>query len=198
MALWAKPNKTMENEENLNADNTNGEEVEKEVVADTTTEQPEEPKFTDAERKAFARAKVAEAKVKELKAQLETQAPSKKSDGLDYGEKSFLISNGIKGAKEFEFVQAELKKSGSRDLDALLENGYFKTQLENFRALAQTADATPTGKRSSGVATDSVEYWVAKAGPNAENLAEVPTEMRTKVVNALHAKAKDTGKFYNQ
>jgi len=187
----------MENEENLNADNSNGEEETKVETAEVETKvNEEEPKFTDAERKAFARAKVAEAKVKELKAQLETKGDSKKSDVLDYGAKAYLAANGIKGAKEFEFVQGELKKSGG-DLDSLLENGYFKTQLENFRALAQTADATPTGKRSSGVATDSVEYWVVKAGPNAEHLDEVPKEMRIKVVNALDSKAKSKGIFYN-
>jgi|ERR1035437_350936 hypothetical protein len=176
-----------------NADSTKGEE---EVVVDTTTEEVEEPKFTDAERKAFARAKVAEAKVRELKAQLETKGDSKKSDILDLGAKAFLTANGIKGSKEFEFVQQEMKKSG-QDVESLLENGYFKTGLENFRALTATADATPTGKRSSGVATDSVEYWVAKAGPNAEHLDEVPKEMRTKVVNAIDSKAKNKGQFYN-
>ena len=172
-----------------NADSTNGE-VEKEVVAETATEQPEEPKFTDAERKAFARAKVAEAKVKELKAQLETKGESKKSDILDLGAKAFLTANGIKGAKEFEFVQQEMKKSG-QDVESLLENGYFKTGLENFRALTATADATPTGKRSSGVATDSVEYWMAKP------FEEVPKDMRTKVVNFKLDKEKNKGQFYN-
>ena len=184
----------MSEETIVKADTTNGEEVE--VVADTTTEEEEEPKFTDAERKAFARAKVAEAKVKELKAQLETQGTSKKSDILDLGAKAFLTANGIKGAKEFEFVQQEMKKSG-QDVESLLENGYFKTGLENFRALTATADATPTGKRSSGVATDSVEYWVAKAGPNAEHLDEVPKEMRAKVVNAMDSKTKNKGQFYD-
>ncbi len=179
----------MENEEIVDGDTTPAEE-EKEVVADTATEETEEPKFTDAERKAFARAKVAEAKVKDLKAQLDAGA-SKKSDALDYGEKSFLIANGIKGAKEFEFVQAELKKSGSRDLDSLLENGYFKTSLENFRALSATAEATPTGKRSSGVATDSVEYWATK------DFADVPADMRRKVVQYKVDKEKNKGKFYN-
>lgn len=124
------------------------------------------------------------------------QKPVSKSDILDLGGKAFLTANGIKGTKEFEFVQAQMKQSG-KDVESLLENGYFKTELENFRALQQTADATPTGKRSSGVATDSVEYWVAKAGPNAEHLDEVPKEMRSKVVNALEAKAKNSGKFYN-
>ncbi len=184
----------MTDEEILNADNTNGEEVE-EVVADTTTEETEEPKFTDAERKAFARAKVAEAKVKDLKAQLEAKG-TPTSNVMDYGKKAFLTSNGIKGAKEFEFVEAQLKESG-KELETLLDNPYFKSALTDFRTLSATADATPTGKRSSGVATDSVEYWVAKAGPNAENLEEVPKDMRIKVVNAIDAKAKNKGGFYN-
>lgn len=186
----------MEEEIIENADSPKGEEVE--VVADTTTEEVvEEPKFTDAERKAFARAKVAEAKVKDLKAQLDSMGTSKKSSEiLDYGQKAFLIANGIKGEKELDFVKSELKKS-NEELDSLLENDYFKSKLENFRALGKTADATPTGKRSGGVATDSVEYWMAKAGANAENLDEVPADMRTKVVNALKAKADNTGKFYN-
>ena len=93
-------------------------------------------------------------------------------------------------------MQAELKASG-QDLDTLLENDYFKSKLEKFRALAQTADATPSGKRSSGVATESVEYWVAKAGNNTENLEEVPKDMRQKVVNAILAKEKSKGQFYN-
>ena len=117
--------------------------------------------------------------------------PSKKSDGeLDYGQKAYLTANGIKGAKEFEFVKKELKSSGY-DLDGLLENDYFKSKLENFRALSKTAEATPTGKRSNGVATDSVEYWMTKP------LEEVPKDMRIKVVNAQIAKEKNKGQFYN-
>jgi len=164
-------------------------EEEKEVAADVAPEEEEEPKFTDAERKAFARAKVAEAKVKDLKAQLE-KAGASKSDALDYGQKAYLASNGIKGAKEFEFVQAQLKESG-KDLDSLLENKYFNAALEEFRALDKTAEATPTGKRSSGVATDSVEYWMAKP------FEEVPKDMRAKVVQAKIDKEKNKGQFYN-
>lgn len=181
----------MEENEFENADSINSEE-EKEVVVDTTTEDEEEPKFTDAERKAFARAKVAEAKYKELKAQMsETKGTSKKSDGeMDYGQKAYLTANGIKGAKEFEFVKNELKSSG-QDLDSLLENEYFQNKLEKFRNLAKTADATPTGKRSSGVATESVEYWMAKP------FEEVPKDMRAKVVQAKLDKEKNKGQFYN-
>lgn len=116
-------------------------------------------------------------------------APSK-SDELSYGEKAFLATNGIKGAKEFDFVKAELKASGE-DLDTLLENDYFKSKLEKFRGLAKTAEATPTGKRSGGSATDSVEYWMAQP------FEEVPQNMRAKVVQAKLDKETNKGKFYN-
>ena len=115
---------------------------------------------------------------------------AKKSDDLDYGQKAYLASNGIKGTKEFEFVKNEMKNSGM-DIDSLLENGYFKSQLDTFRALNQTQDATPTGKRSSGVPTDSVEYWMSKP------IEDVPQDMRIKVVNAKLVKDGDKGMFYN-
>lgn len=115
---------------------------------------------------------------------------SKKSNGLDYGEKAYLTSNGIKGAKEFEFVESELKKSG-QPLDELLENEYFIARLEKFRGLEKTAEATPTSKRSGGVATDSVEYWAEKP------FEEVPKDMRAKVVQHKIDKEKNKGHFYN-
>lgn len=115
---------------------------------------------------------------------------SKKSNDLDYGEKAYLTANGIKGAKEFEFVKAELKASGE-NLDNLLENDYFKSKLEKFREINKTADAIPKGGRSNSVPTDSVEYWMAKP------IEEVPKDMRAKVVNAKLTKDKDKGVFYN-
>lgn len=115
---------------------------------------------------------------------------AQKSDELDYGAKAYLAANGIKGAKEFDFVQSELKKSGD-NLDALLENDYFKTRLENFRALNKTAEATPTGRRATGVATDSVEYWMTKP------FEEVPKDMRNKVIQAKLDKENSKGGFYN-
>ena len=115
---------------------------------------------------------------------------AQKSDELDYGAKAYLAANGIKGAKEFEFVQSELKKSGE-DLDALLENDYFKARLDNFRALSKTSEATPTGRRSSGPAIDSVEYWSTKP------FEEVPKEMRAKVIQARLDKENSKSNFYD-
>lgn len=169
-------------------DSTNDETTE--TVADTETEEKEEPKFTDGERKAFARAKVAEARVKELKAQLEEKGTSKKSDGLDYGQKAFLTASGYKAQAEMKLAQEIMKESG-KDLEQVLESKYFLSEVENMRELAKTAVATPTGKRSGQVATDSVEYWQGKP------FEEVPKELRTKVLNAKLAQDKNKGIFYN-
>lgn len=161
-----------------------------EEVADTTTEtEKEEPTFTDAERKAFARAKVAEAKVKELKAQLE-KGTSKKSDGLDYGQKAYLVANGIKSPTEVKLVQEWMKESG-KDLETVLESKRFQGELEDMREIAKTAIATPPGKRSGNSPLESVEYWMNKP------FEEVPKDMKAKVVNAKLDKDKNQGQFYN-
>lgn len=116
--------------------------------------------------------------------------PSKKSDGLDYAQKAYLKSSGI-NSNEFDFVQNELKTSGLKDLDALLENPYFKAQLETKRELDKTQNATIKGKSSNAVATNSVEYWLGKP------IEEVPQDMRIKVINARLEKEQTKGVFYN-
>lgn len=175
---------TTENIDSLNDETTT------EEVADTTTEtEKEEPTFTDAERKAFARAKVAEAKVKELKAQLE-KGTSKKSDGLDYGQKAYLASMGYKDSAEIKLAHEIMKESG-KDLEGVLESKYFKSEVESMRELKKTADATPTGKRSGNSPLESVEYWMTKP------FEEVPKDMRPKVVQAKLDKSNNKGKFYD-
>lgn len=144
-------------------------------------------KYTEREKQYYARIKTLEAKLKEQPQ--ETKKEETKSDDFGYDVKGYLKASGIK-ASEFDFVKKELKASG-QDLDSLLENEYFQQKLEKHRALAKTADAIPTGKRSGGAPTDSVEYWMAKP------IEEVPQEMRIKVVNARLAKETNKGVFYN-
>ncbi len=115
---------------------------------------------------------------------------SKKSDGLDYGQKAFLIANGIKGEQEMGLVEEAMKRTGET-LDAVLENPYFKSQLDDIRALAKTAEATPKGGKVGGTAVDSVDYWLTKP------IEDVPADMRIKVVNAKLERDKSKGVFYN-
>ena len=114
---------------------------------------------------------------------------SSKSDGIGYGEKAFLVANGIKG-EETKLVQEAMKRTGE-SLEQILENPYFQAKLKETRDLAMTADATPKGSRSNSVPTDSVEYWAAKP------IEDVPQEMRRAVVNHRIKQEESKGKFYN-
>lgn len=120
----------------------------------------------------------------------EKRDSTKKSDGLDYAEKSYLISNGIK-REELSFVQDEFKASGMKDIDSLLDNDYFKAKLEKHRALNETKNAIPKGNRSGDIANDSIEYYASKP------IEEVPQEFRAKVVNYKLERETKKGVFYN-
>jgi len=114
---------------------------------------------------------------------------TEESDNFGYDVKAYLKASGI-NADEFDFVKAEMKASG-KDVDSLLESKYFQEALETRRALDKTDKATIKGKRSGGVATDSVEYWAAKP------FEDVPKEMRGKVLAHREAKEKNKEGFYN-
>jgi len=117
-----------------------------------------------------------------------TDKPSKQPGELDYGQKAYLVSNGIKGGAEMEFTKNMLKETG-KDIDALLESPYFQSELKTFREKQASKDALPNNSRRSGnPATDSVEYWIAKGElPPADQ-----AELRRKVVNAK-IKAQSSG-----
>jgi len=175
-------------------ENQDENEVVEEEFTPEESEETEEVEADTTDWKAKAdelqgRLKRAETKLSKNSSNKPESKPSK-SNELDYGAKAYLTANGVKGAKEFEFVEQELKKSGD-DLDTLLENDYFKQRLENFRGLNKTSEATIAGKRSGGAAIDSVDYWSTKP------IEEVPLEMRSKVVNAKRAKEATKGVFYN-
>lgn len=171
-----------QNEEIIDSSNDSGEE---EV---TTTDTPEEgEKYTDTEKQLYARAKKAEAELKALRGEPKTET---KSNDFGYDVKAYLKASGIK-ADEFDFVKAEMKASGLRDVDTLLENDYFKSKLEKNREVAKTQEAAPSGKRSGGVATDDVSYWLSKP------FEEVPAEHRRAVVNAKAARESSGSQFYN-
>jgi hypothetical protein len=119
-----------------------------------------------------------------------SKEPSKKSDGFDYGVKAYLKTEGIE-SKEFDWVESEFKNSGLKNVESLLANPYFKSQLEERRALDKTKNATIKGKSPNGIATDSVEYWLT------QDFKEVPANLKSKVIEAKLAKENQKNVFYN-
>ncbi len=120
-----------------------------------------------------------------------TEKPApKKANELDYGQKAYLVANGIKN-DEIDFVQSELKEART-SLESLLENNYFKAKLQEHRELKQTANANYKGKgKTSNSSQDSVDYWLTK------DFGELPTdfELRKKVVKARREKSRSKGMF---
>lgn len=116
------------------------------------------------------------------------------SGELDYGQKAFLAANGVKGSDEMKLVQEIMRNTGKKDLESVLESKYFKSELEDLRALRSTAEANPSGSKRSGQSSaDSVDYWIAKGElPPASN-----PELRRQVVNARLKKSESGSPFYN-
>ncbi len=125
----------------------------------------------------------AEGKRKRLETKLNKgteKKPTGKSDDLDYGQKAFLIANGVKEADEIALVKDMMANTG-KTLDDVIGSKYFQSELSEMRELRATSAATPKGsKRNGQSAQDSVEYWIAKGElpPASER------ELRQKVVNA--------------
>jgi hypothetical protein len=113
------------------------------------------------------------------KAKPEDHKPEEKKTGLDYGQKAFLIANGIKGADEMELVNSYL--ASGKELEDIVDNKHFLADLEDLRNDKAVKAATPSSnKRTGNNARDEVEYWLAKGElPPADQV-----ELRRKVVNA--------------
>ncbi len=120
------------------------------------------------------------------------QKSSKKSDGLDYGQKAYLLANGIKEGAEVKMVQDIMQETG-KSLEQVLGSKYFQAELKEARELQASSNAVPTGKRSGGTGQESVDYWLAKGElPPASDV-----DLRRKVVNARLQKVENKGVFYN-
>lgn len=167
----------MNNETNEDINLTqNNEEV---VETNVTEETQETENSTDWE----ARARELEGRLKRAEKKLSRndsdspKSPSKTGD-FDYGQKAFLVANGVKSSDEMTLVKEIMKDTG-KSLDQVLESKYFSKELEELREARKTSQAIPSSsKRSTNSSRDSVEYWVAKG--------ELPTdrELRSKVVKA--------------
>lgn len=121
----------------------------------------------------------------------ETKTESKNT-GLDYGQKAYLVANGIKGADERALVDEYL--ASGKELEDIIENKHFQNDLKDLRDERATKEATPSGtKRSNTSARDTVEYWIAKGEmPPVEEV-----ELRRKIVNAKMKSGSNSSPFYN-
>lgn len=151
---------------------------------------------TESRQKLYARTKEAETKLKTFASEKKDTTPTKKADkddkSLDYGQKAFLIANGIKGQEEISIVQDVLNSTG-KSLDEVIEMRFVQEELKALREQKQTEDATPKGNEGRGGngARGTVDFWIAKGElPPADQV-----ELRRKVVNEKLKRSKQKSKF---
>jgi len=185
---------TEEQIENFDSENE-AEEVE--TSEEQTTEGQEanndDGELTEREKQFLARAKKAEAKLKEAKTSKEAEAKPKKpnTDTWDYGELAYLEMKGVKTDAEMDFVKKMMDRTGE-GLKDVLSDDYVKNRLKSIREETATKAAIPSNtRRAQTSGKDSVDYWISKG--------ELPptdqVELRRKVVNAKVDREKQRSKF---
>lgn len=166
----------MNNETNEDVNFTENEVVETNEAEETQTTE-DTTDWQARARELEGRLKRAEKKLSRAESDTSTKAPSKTGD-FDYGQKAFLVANGVKTADEMKLVKEIMSNTG-RTLDQVLESKYFTAELNEMREMKKSQDAIPSNsKRTSQSGRDTVDYWLAKG--------ELPEdrELRSKVVKA--------------
>lgn len=146
-------------------------------------------RMSDQYDKKHKLGKYAEAGAEDGKQPISTQQTGK----LDYGQKAYLNSEGIKGSDEHALVVRIMKESGN-DMESVIASGYFKTELKTLRETTAAAAASPQGKNRSGnTSMNQVDYWLGKGGLPPDTPEN--RKLRQDVVNARLKKETDTSMF---
>lgn len=180
--------------ENDHVEVENNEEV-LEVEESKEEEKPKEKKqFTPEEQLAIHKREA-----KKLEKQLglnEESSPKSKekaSSETDYGQLAYLNSKNVP-EEDHDYVFETAKESGKTIKD-LMATKWFQADLAERVEDRTVKKGTPSSsKRSAPDSKDSLGYWVGKYN-NGTPINEVPSEFRTKVIDARVAKEKDTAKF---
>lgn len=180
----------MNNETNEEV-NFNEEQNNQEVAETNANEETQE---TEESTDWQARARELEGRLKRAEKKLsrndnDSPRQSSKTGEFDYGQKAFLVANGVKSSDEMNLVKEIMKDTG-KSLDQVLESKYFTKELEELREVRKTSSAVPSNsKRSNNTSRDSVDYWIAKG--------ELPEdrELRSKVVKAKWQKSSSVNPF---
>jgi hypothetical protein len=162
---------------------------EEEVVEDETTQEDEVEEQDDEQGVEYWKAEALKNKAILDRNKNKPQKSSKSGD-FDYGEMAFLAQKGIESEAEVEFTKKQMKESGKK-LHEIVNASWFKAELADMKEVEKSLEATPSSRRSGGVAANSTDYWLSKP------IEDVPKDMLREVVKAKREKAESGSKFYN-
>lgn len=165
------------------------EEVDKteEVEATTTeVETEDKPQFTEFEKKQFERAKLAEAEVKKLKAELASKTKpqtSQKQDGELAPKDLYALMEAKVPQQDVDEVIKAAKLLGKSVTEAL-QDDLVKTRLSQLAEFRKSAEVTSSGasKRTTTKVTDEMLIEKSEKGDDVdpEALAEARMNQRKK------------------
>jgi hypothetical protein len=180
-----------------------------ESVQDTNLEN--EPDDEAAKLKDYAsnqkiRAEKAEREIKELKAKLSKQAEretpkndettEKKSNEPDYAKEAFLEQRGVAHPDDKKIVYDEAKRL-NLPLTDVLGMEHIKAKLKSVQTQREAESGMPSGggKGGSGVAKNSVDYWVNRK--KADGTYETPedTKLAGEVIKKRMEQEESANKF---
>ena len=154
-----------------------------EIVAEDSELIPETPEVLEGEEdtadykelfnKAQGMAKRFQTKLNKLANKPPEPTPTK-SEGLDYGQKAYLVALGYKDPAEHKKIEEAMKSTGKK-IEDVLENPYLKSDIETMREVNKSqiaSDATSKSKRTGSSSKSEIDYWMAKGElPEDVNLA---------------------------
>jgi hypothetical protein len=197
----------MENENIENDNSSNEAEVELETESTETESESTEAEGERKEKKPISdEAQLAihkreMAKIEKrlgIKSEVKGEAKDKttaKSSELDYGLEAYLAAKGI-ADEDTDYIKEQMKETG-RTAKELLAKSWVQSELKERAEVRTSEKAVPKGtKRSNQSAGNSVEYHLAKYENGTMKLADMPFEMRSKVVEAAARKG-DASKTFD-
>ena len=174
----------------------NEEEYNEEV--EETTEEPapaEKPKRTPQEELEYfeGRASRLRKKLGVEESKEDKPATTDKPNELDYGQLALLRTEGIKGSGEIALFKEIMAETGKGVLD-VMDSGYFKSRLAEFREGQESANAIPKGKGRSGqTGVTDIDLGVAQY----KDTGKLPEDFKTRsaVIKKIAEAEKMEGMF---
>lgn len=165
--------------------------LEDETVEETTTQQ--KPKMSLEAKRAMLARQLSRLD-KKLGNNSEKPEPKKEEvskEGLDRIDRAILRGEKITSQEEIELVES-IKRETGKDVEAILESRYFKSELKALREDKMSEDATPkSNNRANSQNRNTVDYWLAKG--------EMPPisepKLRQDYVNAKISREKSRSQF---
>ncbi len=119
------------------------------------------------------------------------------SSELDLAREALLAAHGLKDSAEQKLALDFAERTGDKLTDVLSDE-IFKGRLEKHRTTTNNAKAAGDGSnRGAEGGGDLVAKTLAKLGPNDPVPADLPRDVREKVVEARRQQGKGGKVFYN-